>query len=86
MKRCEWKFPVAMIALALAMPARHRDDQAAGNWPRSCRIRSFPDQRTLQYNDDSYGGGGRRRLVSRLVIQPGRPVLANEDWNLISAR
>ena len=84
MKRCEWKFPVAMIALALAMPARAQDDQAAELAKKLSNPIASLISVPLQYNDDSYGGASDGASVSRLVIQPVVPFSLNEDWNLIT--
>ena len=84
MKRCEWMLPVAMVALALAMPARAQEDQAAELAKKLSNPVANLISVPLQYNDDSYGAANDGASVSRLVIQPVIPFSLNEEWNLIT--
>ncbi len=84
MKRREWMLPLAMAALALAMPALAQDDQAAELAKQLSNPVASLISVPLQYNDDSYGGANDGASVSRLVFQPVVPFSLNEDWNLIT--
>jgi len=84
MKRCEWMLSLALSALALALPARAQDDQAAELAKKLSNPVASLISVPLQYNDDDYGGANDGASASRLVIQPVVPFSLNEDWNLIT--
>jgi hypothetical protein len=75
---------LAMIALALAAPARAQDDQAAELAKKLANPIASLVSVPLQYNYDEYGGANDGAAVSRLNVQPVIPFSLNEDWNLIT--
>jgi hypothetical protein len=74
----------AMVALALAAPARAQDDQAAELAKKLANPVASLISLPLQYNYDEYGGANDGAAVSRLNVQPVIPFSLNEKWNVIS--
>jgi hypothetical protein len=75
---------LALSALALSVPARAQDNQAAELAKKLANPVASLISVPLQYNYDEYGGANDGAAVSRLVIQPVIPFSLNEDWNLIT--
>jgi hypothetical protein len=84
MRRCGWMLSLAMIALALAAPARAQDEQAAELAKQLSNPLAALISVPMQYNYDQYGGANDGASASRLNIQPVIPFSLNNDWNLIS--
>jgi hypothetical protein len=84
MRGCGWIFPLAMIGLALALPAQAQDDEAAELAKKLANPIASLISVPLQYNYDEYGGLNDDASVSILNIQPVIPFSMNEDWNLIT--
>jgi hypothetical protein len=84
MRRGEWVLFLALSALALALPARAQDDQAAELAKKLSNPVASLVSVPLQYNDDAYGGANDGASATRLVIQPVVPFSLNENWNLIT--
>lgn len=84
MRRYAWMPALALSALALSVPARAQDNQAAELAKKLANPVASLISVPLQYNYDEYGGANDGAAVSRLVIQPVIPFSLNEDWNLIT--
>jgi hypothetical protein len=84
MRRYEWMPALAIGALALSVPARAQDNQAAELAKKLANPVASLISVPLQYNYDEYGGANDGAAVSKLVIQPVIPFSLNEDWNLIT--
>jgi hypothetical protein len=86
MRRYEWMpaLAISALALALAVPARAQDNQAAELAKKLANPVASLISVPLQYNYDEYGGANDGAAVSKLVIQPVIPFSLNEDWNLIT--
>jgi hypothetical protein len=88
MRRYEVTVFLAVLALALAAPARAQEAEAADAATELAKKLSNPVAALisvpLQYNYDEYGGANDGAAVSRLILQPVIPFSLNEDWNLIS--
>jgi len=84
LRRYEWMPALAISALALSVPARAQDDQAAELAKKLSNPVASLISVPLQYNYDDYGGANDGAAVSKLVIQPVIPFSLNEDWNLIT--
>jgi len=81
MRRYEWMPALAISALALSVPARAQDNQAAELAKKLANPVASLISVPLQYNYDEYGGANDGAAVSKLVIQPVIPFSLNEDWN-----
>ena len=77
MRRCEWMLCLAISALALAIPARAQDEQAAELAKKLANPVASLISVPLQYNDDDYGGANDGAAVSRLNVQPVIPFSLN---------
>ncbi|MCK9295327.1 MAG: hypothetical protein M0P70_09605 [Desulfobulbaceae bacterium] len=77
-------FPLAMIGLALALPAQAQDDEAAELAKKLANPIASLVSVPLQYNYDEYGGLNDDASVSTLNIQPVIPFSMNGNWNLIT--
>jgi len=77
-------FPLAMIGLALAVPAQAQDDEAAELAKKLANPIASLVSVPLQYNYDEYGGLNDDASVSALNIQPVIPFSMNGNWNLIT--
>jgi hypothetical protein len=84
MKRFKRMLLPAIIALALAAPARAQDDEAAELAKKLANPVANLISVPVQYNYDEYGGANDGGAVSTLNIQPVIPFPLNEDWNLIT--
>ncbi len=86
MRRYEWMpaLAISALALALAVPARAQDNQAAELAKKLANPVASLISVPLQYNYDEYGGANDGAAVSKLVIQPVIPSSLNEGWNLIT--
>ena len=70
MRRYAWMPALALSALALSVPARAQDNQAAELAKKLANPVASLISVPLQYNYDEYGGANDGAAVSRLVIQP----------------
>lgn len=77
-------YPLAMIGLALALPAQAQDDEAAELAKKLSNPVASLISVPLQYNYDEYGGANDGASRNTLVVQPVIPFSLNEDWNLIT--
>lgn len=66
-------YPLAMIGLALALPAQAQDDEAAELAKKLANPIASLVSVPLQYNFDEYGGLNDDASVSVLNIQPVIP-------------
>ena len=84
MRNCGVILPLAMIGLALAIPAGAQDDEAAELAKKLANPIASLISLPLQYNYDEYGGLNDDASVNVLNVQPVIPFSMTENWNVIT--
>ena len=84
MRNCGKIFPLALIGMALSMPARAEENQAMELAKKLANPVASLISVPFQYNYIEYGGVNDGASAHVANVQPVIPFALNDNWNLIS--